>query len=327
MKKISKILSVFLVVVTLFSMFSMMTSAISSSSSKSEMLKYYEDCLTKTAKRGLIKVDNTWKYTMTGDYSKLSAKDAAETKEMNDEFFGEDGFEETSVAYYYGTSDKEYYVEGKPDTVWMFSIKRRIEEFDLVYKSAKLTTASNGDVTIVFNLLEEYEDYSGKVTITTKTAKDGCLKYFVIKQESSYTDISVAGVEYPVHEVSVDTHKVTYRKVPVTSIALSETSVKMGYNEEYTISVTVSPSNATYKDFYCVIPGEDLDVWVADFTINDDGTITLYALEPGTTVLEVYSYDGDKVAECEVTVEFTFFQLIAKFFRDLFESIFGFLMF
>lgn len=321
MKKISKILSVFLVVVTLFSMCSMMAGAISSSSSKSEMLTYYENCLKTTAKKGLIKVDNTWKYKLTGDYSGLSEKDAKETAELNAEFFGTDWNTEEYTSYYYGTSDKDMYIDDQPDTVWMFSVKRRIQEFDFTFKSAKLTTASNGDITITFNLIENWDGGSSKITITTKTSKSGLLKSFVLKQDSQFMDISVNGEEYPMTENTSDTYKVTYKKVPVKSISLSETEVTMGYNDTYTLSVSVNPADATYQDVYCTIDGEETGDMAADYMINEDGTITLTALDKGKTTLTVYSYDGNKKATCEITVEFTFFEMIAKFFRDLFESI------
>lgn len=321
MKKISKILSVFLVVVMTFSMFSMMAGAISSSSSKNDMLNYYENCLKTTAKKGLIKIDNTWKYKTVGDYSGLSEKDAEATAELNEELFGTDWNTEKYTFYYYGTSDKEMYIDGQPDTVWMFSIKRRIQEFGFTFKSAKLTTASNGDVTITFNLTETWDGGSNKITITTKTSKAGLLKSFVMKQDSKFMDISVNGEEYPMTENTSDTYKITYKKVPVKSISLSETAVTMGYDETCTLSVSVNPADATYQDFYCTIDGEETGDMIADYSINEDGTITLYAIDAGTTTLTVYSYDGDKKATCEVNVEFTFFDVIAKFFRDLFESI------
>ncbi len=324
MKKISKILSVFLVVVTLFSMCGMMASAVSSKSSKSEMLTYYENCLKTTAKKGLIKVDNTWKYKVEGDYSGLSEKDAKKTEELNVEFYGTGWNEEKYTGYYYGTSNKEYYVDGQPDTVWMFSVKRRIEEFDLTFKSAKLTTASNGDITIVFNCTEEWEDYTNKITITTKTSKTGLLKSFVMKQDSKYMDISMDGVEYPLTENMVDTYKVTYKKVAVKSIALSETAATLGYGDTCDLTVKVNPTDATYQDFYCTIPGEDEGKMVAEYIINEDGTITLTAVNPGTVTLEVFSYDGDKTATCEVTVKFTFFEMILNFFKNLFANLFAF---
>ena len=321
MKKISKILSVFLVVVTLFSMCSMMASAISSSSSKNEMLTYYENCLKTTAKKGLIKVDNTWKYKLTGDYSGLSERDAKETAELNEEFFGTDWNTEESTLYYYGTSDKDMYIDGQPDTVWMFSIKRRIQEFDFTFKSAKLTTAKNGDITIVFNLTETWDGGSNKITITTITSKAGLLKSFVMKQDSKFMDISVRGEEYPMTENTSDSYKVTYKKVPVKSISLSETAVTLGYEGSCTISVSVNPADATYQDVYCWVDGEETNEMIANCEVNDDGTITVTALEAGTTTLNVCSYDGDKKATCEITIEFSFFDMIAKFFKDLFESI------
>ena len=321
MKKISKFLAVLLAVVTVFSLCSVAAGAISSSSSKNEMLTYYENCLKTTAKKGLIKVDNTWKYKLTGDYSGLSDKDAKETAEFNAEMFGTDWNVEETTTYYYGTSDKDMYIDDQPDTVWMFSIKRRIQEFDFNFKSAKLTTASNGDVTITFNLTETWEGGSNKITITTKTSKAGLLKSFVMKQDSKFTDISVNGEEYPMTENTQDTYKITYKKVPVKSISLSETAVTLGYEDSCTISVSFNPDDATYQDVYCWIDGEETNEMIANCEVNDDGTITITPLEAGTTTLHVYSYDGDKEAECEITVEFTFFDLIAKFFKDLFENI------
>lgn len=321
MKKFSKFLSVLLVVVMAFSLCSVMAGAISSTSSKNEMLTYYENCLKTTARKGLIKVDNTWKYKITGDYSGLSERDAKETAELNAEIYGTDWNVEETTQYYYGTSEKDWYIDDQPDTVWMFSIKRRIQEFDFNFKSAKLTTAKNGDVTITFNLTETWEGGSNKITITTKTSKSGLLKSFVMKQDSKFTDFSVKGDEYPMTENTSDTYIVTYKKIPVKSISLSDTAVTLGYGESCTISVSFNPADATYQDVYCWVDGEETNEMIANCEVNDDGTITITALEAGTTKLNVYSYDGDKEATCEITIEFTFFDMIAKFFRDLFESI------
>ncbi len=327
MKKICKLLSALLVVLMMFSVFSMMAGAIGTSSTKEEMLNYYENCLTTTAKKGLIKVDNTWKVKVTADYSGLSASDAKETKEFNEELFGTDWQVEETTSYYYGTSDKSKYVDGQPDTVWMFSIKRRIKEFGFKFKSASLKKADNGDITITFKLSEKWEDGTNDITITTKTSKGGLLKSFVMKQESKFKDTSFAGVKYPMTESTSDTYKVTYKKVAVESISLSETAVTLGYGETCDISVVVKPSEATYKDFYCIVPGEDTGDMVVGYDINDDGTITLTGLKGGTTTLEVYTFDGEKVAECEVTVNVSFFQSIINFFRsiiDFFANLFSF---
>ncbi|MBR3588086.1 MAG: Ig domain-containing protein [Clostridia bacterium] len=327
MKKANKILSVFLVAIMMFSVCSMMAGAVSTSSTKEEMLSYYESCLTTTAKKGLIKVDNTWKFKIAADYSGLSASDAKKTKEFNEELFGTDWNVEETTSYLYGTSDKSEYVDGQPDTVWMFSVKRRIKEFGFTFKSASLKKADNGDITITFKLADTWEDGKNDITITTKTSKGGLLKSFVMKQESNYKDKSQAGVKYPITESASDAYTITYKKVNVESVSLSESAVTLGYGETYDISVTVKPSNATYKDFYCYIPGEETEDAVASYVINDNGTITLTGVKGGTAILEVYSFDGAKVAECEVTVNISFFQSIINFFRsiiDFFANLFTF---
>ena len=327
MKKISKILSVFLVVLMMFSVCSMMAGAVSASSTKEEMLNYYENCLTTTAKKGLIQVNNTWKYKVTGDYSGLSASDAKKTREFDESLFGTDWNVEETTAYYYGTSDKNEYIEGQPDTVYMFSVKRRIKEFGFTFKSASLKTADNGDVTITFNLTEKWDGGSNTITITTKTSKGGLLKSFTMKQDMKYKNTSLAGAEYPMTEVTSDSYTVTYKKVAVDSVSLSDTAVTLGYGETYDISVIVKPDNATYQGVYCYVPGEDTDNAVVGYVVNDDGTITLTGLKNGTTTLEVYSFDGAKLAECEVTVNVSFFQMIINFFRsiiDFFANLFSF---
>ena len=327
MKKISKILSAFLVAVMIFSAFSMMAGAISSSSTKDEMLTYYEKCLTTTAKKGLIQVDNTWKYKITPDYSGLSSSDAEKTKELNESLFGTDWNVEETTNYYYGTSDKNTYIDGQPDTVWMFSIKRRIKEFGFTFKSAGLKTAENGDITITFKLTEKWTGGTNNITITTKTSKSGLLKSFVMNQESDYKDTSLAGVKYPVHESTSDAYKVTYKKVSVEDISLSETAVTINQGEACDITVFVTPESATYQGVYCYITGEETDSAIASYVVNNDGTITITGLNGGTAMLEVYSYDGAKIAECEVTVNVSFFQMIINFFRsivDFFKNLFTF---
>ncbi len=327
MKKISRILSVFLVIVTMFSVCSMMAGAISASSKKEDMLKYYENCLTTTAKKGLVEVKNTWKYKMTADYTGLSKEDATATKELDEKLFGKGWNVEETTDYYYGISDKNQYVEGQPDTVWMFSIKRRINEFGLKFKSASLKKAENGDITITFNLTEKIEDGSNKITITTKTSKSGLIKSFVMKQEGKYKDVSLGGVKYPVTESSSDTYKFVYKKVAVKKIELSQTSVTMGLGESCDVSVTVKPSDATYKGFYCTIDSEDTGDMVAEYVVNDNGTITLTGINGGQGILRVYSYDGSKVAECEVTVTVTFAQAVENFFRSVLRFFLGFFPF
>lgn len=323
MKKTTKILAVLMAVITLFSMFGIVSSAISASSTAKQKLDYYEDSVMKTsAKEDVLKANNVFKYKLTADYSSLSGSDLKETMEWDDGIYDGEWHEEEMSMYFYGDSYKEYYVEGKSELVDYFSIKRDIRRFDLEYKSSKLTTASNGDITLTFVYLENFDGGQNTMTYTAKINKNGYIKSYSLKQVMKYEALSVNDNTYFVTEEMVDTYTFVYKKTAVKSISLSETEVTLGYDDMYDIAVTVNPDNATYKDFYCYS-----DYEVADYIINEDGTITVYAVGPGTTTLEVYSYDGDKLATCDITVKFNFFQMIIEFFRNLFESIFGIFMF
>lgn len=329
MKNIKKLLALFLAVVTIFTVFGISASAVSSSSTAKEMLNYYENCLKTTSAKGTIKVNNNWKYKLSADYSTLSEKDRTETEKIDAGIFDDTWYEENFSFYYLGDSDSESVAGVDTDTITVFSIKNYMSNFDAMkLKSAKLTTASNGDNTIVFNLTENSADGSSvKMTITTVTSKKGLLKSYTAKGETKFYNTSAQGKNYLVTESTVDVFKITYKKVSVKSISLSDTEVTLGFNESYDITVTVTPENATFKDVYCVIEGYDIDNFEDDvpvyYAVNDDGTITLTAANHGTCVLEVYSYDGDKLATCDVTVKYNFFQRILAAFIEFFGMVFG----
>ncbi len=329
MKNIKKLLSLFLAVVTVFGAFGISASAISSSSSAKEMLSYYESCVKTTSAKGTIKVSNNWKYKLSADYSGLSDKDRKETEEYDYYVFDNTWHEENYEMYCLGDSDPEDGVVAgvDTDTISTFSVKQRMADYELKLKSAKLTTASNGDNTIAFTLTQTSDDGSSvKSTITTVTSKKGLVKSLTAKTETKFYNTSAQGNDYLVTESTVDVFKVTYKKVAVKSIALSDTEITLGYKDSYDITVTVNPDDATFKDVYCVIDGYDIDNFEeipAYYDVNDDGTITITAEKPGTTTLKVYSYDGNKLAKCEITVEFNFFERILYFFETLFGNLFG----
>lgn len=329
MKNIKKLLALFLVVVTVFAVFGVSASAVSSSSTAKEMLNYYESCLKTTSAKGTIKVNNTWKYKLSADYSSLSESDRKETEKVDAGIFDDTWYEENFSFYYLGDSDSESVAGVDTDTISAFSIKNYMSNFDAMkLKSAKLTTAENGDNTIVFNLAENAADGSSvKMTITTVTSKKGLLKSYTAKGVTKFYNTSEQNEDYLITESTVDTFKITYKKVAVKSISLSDTEVTLGYNDSYNITVTVNPDNATFKDVYCVIDGYDIDNFEempVYYDVNEDGTITLTAANEGTCVLEVYSYDGDKLATCDVTVKYNFIQRILAAFINFFNMIFGF---
>ena len=89
--------------------------------------------------------------------------------------------------------------------------------------------------------------------------------------------------------------RVTVEPVAVTGVSLnkSETTITIGGTEK--LIATVNPNNATNKD----VTWESEDPSIAD--VDEEGNIT--AKQVGETVIRVRTVDGNKTAECRVTVE------------------------
>ncbi len=317
MKKITKILSVFLVATILFSVCSIASGAISVNSSYKEILSYYEDCVKKTSKRGLVKVENPWKYRLSADFSNLSGQDLREAERDWSEYDGE-WYNESTVMFFYGTSDKNTYIEDMPDTEFFFSIKKDISDYDYEFKSVKLTPQKNGDNIIVFKYVETLDEGDKTdITYEIKTSKDGYIKYYILTQDSKYKEVSASGKKYELRDELVDRYEFKYKKVPVQSISVSETEITIDYKEVYALTVNVTPDNASFKDFYVACWGECFDYEI------DGNTIYVTGIDGGTDTLEIYSYDGDKIATCEVTVKMSFFQMIINAILNFFRDILG----
>ena len=80
---------------------------------------------------------------------------------------------------------------------------------------------------------------------------------------------------------------------PVTSIALDRTSHEMTEGDEFTLTVTINPSNATNKN----VSWKSSNTSVA--TVSN-GKVT--AVKAGSATITVTTEDGSKTATCEVTV-------------------------
>jgi murein DD-endopeptidase MepM/ murein hydrolase activator NlpD len=88
--------------------------------------------------------------------------------------------------------------------------------------------------------------------------------------------------------------QVTATPIPVTSIKLSESKLTLDVGAAKTLTATVAPTNATYKDV----------VWSSSkkavATVDSNGKIT--AKSPGLAVIAATTADGNKKATCEVAV-------------------------
>lgn len=124
--------------------------------------------------------------------------------------------------------------------------------------SSVLTVSSDGTV---------YGKAEGTATVTVKTADGG------------FTD-----------SVRIN---VTSKTVPVQSIALSNTSMKLKEGDSGTLTCTFSPSNATDRGLTWT--SSDTDVVTVE-----GGEVT--AVGPGTATVTAKASDGGFTASCEVTV-------------------------
>lgn len=88
--------------------------------------------------------------------------------------------------------------------------------------------------------------------------------------------------------------EVTVKKTPVTKISLNKTNLEIGIYISETIVATVVPSSATYTD----VEWSSSDEGVAQVDYN--GQVT--AISEGTATITATTDNGDKSAECYVTV-------------------------
>lgn len=319
MRKTTKLLAVILALITLMSSFSIISGAISSKSSAKELLNYYEDCIIRiSAKEDIIKAENTYKSKEVADYSTLKGEDLEATKAENEEWEVYTGKwnSYTDAAYYHCDAFEDWYWEGRSEFIDYFSIKRDIRRYELKFKSAKYAKADNGDVTLTFVYVCDFDDGNTE-TITYKAVinKNGTPKSYTRKAVGAYEMESVDCNAYKVNYEAVDTYKYVYNKVDAESIDVSSKNIVLGKEEEYILAVKVNPKNATYKDFY--IDDVNLDWDIADWYEDENGNVHVYAVGPGTTTFNICTYSGDVVETVEVTVEFTFFERIIYFFENI----------
>ena len=86
---------------------------------------------------------------------------------------------------------------------------------------------------------------------------------------------------------------VSAKVYPVTGVTLNKTSYEMTEGDEFTLTATVNPENATNKN----VSWSSSNTSVATV---DNGKVT--ALTAGTATITVKTEDGNKTATCEVTV-------------------------
>ena len=89
---------------------------------------------------------------------------------------------------------------------------------------------------------------------------------------------------------------VVAKEIPVTSVSLNQTKIELTEGDEFTLTATVKPHDATNKN----VSWSSSNKAVATVA---DGKVT--AIKAGTTTITVTTDDGNKTATCTVTVSST----------------------
>lgn len=299
MKKVSKLLATLLAVIIFTSAFAVAPSAISPSSSAKEMLDYYEKCLIETsATETIVKTRATGISDKVADVSSLTSYDASLTLDYYEWEDVHDSWDK--IHYVYCDPYEDHYVNGRSVFVDVFSIKRDIRRKDLTFKSAKLVESSNGDKTITFVYHQSFDSGNTNViTYKVVIGKNEYIKSFSVKQKMNGTYLSYFDKPFKISMITDELFVFDYATVDVESISLSKEKVKINLDEETTIKPVVKPNDATYKGVYAESADED----IATCYVDDDGNVCIQAVGKGKTTISVYTYDGDYVADCEVTVK------------------------
>lgn len=313
MKKTSKLLAILLAGIMLFSIFTVSASA--EEMTASEVVKLYHNILKKTAQNNkMIQAKENYVYNFAADLSDLSGLDLKLTEGM---FTVVDDLDVLNdEVYYYSGVCGEYEDPAESEFYDNFNVADYLE---WGYEIKNATYSNNAIVIVIGSDAESYES----TTITVELADGNIIKTIT---EETYSEIQaesfIKKIPFTVTFETSNTYTLAYEKVPVTSLTLSETNITLGYEDVAEITYTVGPEDATFKDIY-IYDAYNEDYETIACAYEEDGKIIIEAWGEGTGAVEVYTYSGDILATCEVTVEYTFWDRI----RSIFDSIlswFGF---
>ena len=205
----------------------------------------------------------------------------------------------TSVA-----TDPKYYeveVDG-----WLFWVNRETLE---IISQGKAEPVYPEKIEVTNKNIEVYIG-EGKVVdlkLTPNNASKRFIKYTSANEEiATVNNGVVTGIKEGTTEITIestedesikDTCTVTVKAIELTGISLNKTETKVGVGKTETLTVTYTPSNATYKDIK----------WTsADRTIAtvDENTGLITGIKAGETTITATSMKYPNItAECRVSVE------------------------
>lgn len=318
-KQSAKIISLLLVLCMSFGIFGISTSASSAKSATSKAVSCYNAAYKKTVARDFFKLKyksvSAYKY----DYSQLKPLDKFLTMRDNESdesilrikgiSVGTDGEDNDVLSMnFFFRKGKSVSTGDMFSDFFSMSVLDNIKESefssdeDIIGKTGTVTTDKNGDKIVTFKFkIKAYDDpdyYELKESsATAKISKDGYFKKLTFKTTTNYNSESRFNNYYLKEERKTETYEFIYAKVRPTSISFNTKEITLKPDDFYQLEVTVKPDNATVKDIYWT----SSDNYVA--AVSGDNKI--YAKDEGTTTLKAYTYDGNLVATCKVTVRST----------------------
>lgn len=313
MKKTKKLLAILLAGIMLFAMFSI--SAGAKEMTKSEVVKFYHSVLKKTAEKNkVVLAKNTWKMRDSVDLSGLSGLDLMLTERDYETYDGE-WYEESIDLYLYGVNGE--YEEATDTEIYdWFNIANDLD-YNYTLKSAKY---ADNKITIVLESDDEYWYQTKKVTVNLNSSN--VIKKITIETYDKYEEYSsLKQTPFYVESELSDVYTFTYDKIPAKKLTLSETNITLGYNDTAELTYTIGPDNASFNGVYVEVESWDdmgEDWYDAVLAYEEDGKIIIEAIEEGAATVSVYTYSGDVLATCEVTVEYSAWDRIVAIFDEIF---------
>ena len=205
----------------------------------------------------------------------------------------------TSVA-----TDPKYYeveVDG-----WIFWVNRETLE---IISQGKAEPVYPEKIEVTNKNIEVYigEGKAVELKLTPNNASKRFIKYTSLSEDiATVSNGVVTGIKEGTTEITIestedgsikDTCTVTVKAVELTGINLNKTETTIGVGKTETLTVTYTPSNATYKD----IKWTTADSTIA---IVDESTGIITGIKAGETTITATSVKYPNIkAECKVTIE------------------------
>ena len=197
-----------------------------------------------------------------------------------------------------------------------------------ISNSNTITLADNSPIT-VWTLVKDGNDYSFKFgnnyvysnsaennTANTKTTVDNSVKHtiedvsnglFQFKNKQNTSKFLKGGnngdrfAYYASSANSTAWVKIFKKTVPVTGVSLNLTSKTLYEGENFDLTSTIIPSNATNKSINWSVVSES-ESGVVTLSSTTAATTTITAQKVGTAKVRVTTTDGSQTADCDITI-------------------------